>query len=102
MSSEAPSTAAFCEICGGLSYGKSFCPTHQKERNILAESKNPDGTFNGIKALAVMSGLDEAEIAWMADRMRFLIHTQGKNKSEAKSIVTNEARAKPWLKKEQT
>lgn len=57
--------------------------------------RNPDGTYNGIKALAQISGLSEAEIAWTADRLRALLKA-GKSKDEAKAIVRAEAVSRPW------
>ena len=35
--------------------------------------RNPNGTYNGIKALAAWSGLSEEEVRWTAERMQALI-----------------------------
>jgi len=61
--------------------------------------RNPDGkTFNGVKLMAWLSGLSESEIRWTADRLRYLIHVEHKSKDEAKRIVKDEAKIKPWEK----
>lgn len=61
----------------------------------LDDCKNPDGTYNGVKFMAAVSGLSEAEIAWMAARIKALI-AEGKTRAEARAIVKAEARVKPW------
>lgn len=61
---------------------------------------NPDGkTYNGIKALAFISGLSEAEIEWTANRLKQLIVFQNKTKEEARQIIKQECKNKPWLNK---
>lgn len=57
--------------------------------------RNPDGTYNGIKMLADLSGLSRAEVAWTAKRLQQLM-AAGSSKAEAKAIVKTEAAEKPW------
>ena len=57
--------------------------------------RNPDGTYNGVKLFAAMTGLSEAEIAWTAKRAQRL-YAEGKTKDEVKRALTEEGRAKPW------
>lgn len=59
--------------------------------------RNPDGTYNGAKALAKLTGLSEAEIEWTWTRMKALI-AEGKPIHEAKTILEEESKGKPWLK----
>lgn len=62
----------------------------------MEQFRNPNGTFNGVKAMAAMTGLSEAEIAWTADRIKHLMHVQKKPKAEALAIVREEGKDKPW------
>ena len=57
---------------------------------------NPDGTFNGAKAMSAISGLDQREIQWMFDRMKELV-AAGVGPEERKRIVREEGVRKPWL-----
>lgn len=57
---------------------------------------NPDGTFNGVKAMSAISGLDQREIQWMFDRMKELV-AAGVVAEERKRIVREEGASKPWL-----
>lgn len=63
----------------------------------MDEFKNPNGTYNGIRMLAALSGLEEREIKWCADRLKQLLVVEGKPQDEAKAIVKREAATKPWL-----
>lgn len=60
--------------------------------------RNPDGTYNGVKTMAALSGLSEAEVEWTFKRIRALIVDQKKAAAEAKAIVGEEAKSKPWEK----
>ena len=57
---------------------------------------NPDGTFNGARAMSAISGLDQREIQWMFDRMKELV-AAGVGPEERKRIVREEGASKPWL-----
>ena len=57
---------------------------------------NPDGTFNGVKAMSAISGLDQREIQWMFDRMKELVAADVVP-DERKRIVREEGASKPWL-----
>lgn len=59
--------------------------------------KNPDGTYNGVELLSSLSGISQTEIKWTFDRLKALMK-DGKSKEEAKAIVTQEAKTKPWEK----
>lgn len=59
--------------------------------------RNPDGTYNGIAALAELSGLFEAEIRWTFIRLKELMTSQGLSREQALAIVKGEAADKPWL-----
>lgn len=58
--------------------------------------RNPNGSYNGIKALAAWSGLSEAEVAWTARRVKELM-AAGTSAADAKVIVKQEAKSRPWL-----
>jgi hypothetical protein len=60
--------------------------------------QNPDGTYNGLKILADLSGLSLAEIAWTWNRMKQL-HAEGVPSEKRKAIVAEEAKSRPWEKK---
>ena len=63
----------------------------------MEEFRNPGtDTYNGIKMLAAISGLSEAEVAWTAKRMQQLIREERLPAAEAKAIVRQEAKARPW------
>lgn len=59
--------------------------------------RNPDGTFNGVKLLASLSGCSEAEVRWTVARLNYLMHTEGKTREEAKAIIIEEAKRQPWI-----
>lgn len=63
----------------------------------FAPYANGDGTYNGTKLMAEISGLSEAEIAWTFNRLKHLIHVDGHHKAYAREIVKAEAKSKPWL-----
>lgn len=64
--------------------------------SVFDKHRNSDGTYNGITLMAEISGLSQAEIRWTWERLRHLMHVEGRTKDEAKSIVRDEARARPW------
>ncbi len=57
--------------------------------------KNDNGTFNGAKMLADVSGLSMEEILWTANRMKQLL-AEGRSKDEAKAVVALENKFRPW------
>jgi len=59
-------------------------------------AENPDGTFNGAKALSAISGLDQREVKWMFNRMKELV-AAGIPDVERRRIVSEEGAKKPWL-----
>jgi hypothetical protein len=61
--------------------------------------RNADGTYNGVKLFARLTGLSEAEIEWTADRLKQLIVAEKKTQEEAKAIVRGEAKLLPWERK---
>jgi hypothetical protein len=65
---------------------------------LFDRARNPDGTYDGAKALADFTGglISEAEIRWTFDRLKHLMHVEGKTKAEAKAIAAEEAKTKPW------
>lgn len=65
------------------------------DKRLLSGAKNPDGTYDGAKALAAISGLSEAEIKWTFQRVKHL-RDEGKSPAEVKAIVKDEVRLKPW------
>ena len=65
---------------------------------MFEQFKNPDGTYNGAKALSSLSGISEKEIIWMAARLKQLIQVDGMSKAEAKAKVLLESKARPWEK----
>jgi len=59
--------------------------------------RNADGkTFNGVAMMADLTGLSQAEVRWTAERLRQLMHADGKSKAEALAIVKAEACHRPW------
>jgi hypothetical protein len=60
--------------------------------------RNADGTFDGVGLLAGLSGLDRAEVKWMFERMVQLLRVEGKSRAEAKAIIAEEAKARPWAR----
>lgn len=59
-------------------------------------AQNSDGSWNGVRAMSALSGLDQREIKWMFDRMKQL-KTAGVDADEMKRIVREEGASKPWL-----
>lgn len=62
----------------------------------LDRYSNGDGTYNGAALLADISGLSRAEIRWTAERLKALLHTEKKTKTEALAIVREESKSRPW------
>lgn len=62
--------------------------------------RNPDGTYNGVVAMAMMTGLSEAEVEWTFTRLQRLMGREKKTKAEALAIVRAESQSKPWLQKD--
>lgn len=60
--------------------------------------RNPDGTYNGVAAMARMSGLSEDEVAWTFNRIQRLMGREKRSKEETLAIVAEEAKLKPWIK----
>jgi len=63
---------------------------------LFSQFSNGDGTYNGVKMLAHISGLSEAEVAWTAARLKQLMVVEKMPRVEAKRIVANESRTRPW------
>ena len=61
-------------------------------------SRNPDGSYNGARAMSAVSGLEQAEIEWIWRRMKALIE-HGYSKEDAKRMVADEGKAHPWEKR---
>ena len=62
----------------------------------MKEFQNPNGTYNGVKMFASLTGLSEAEITWTFNRLKQLA-AEGKLHEERKAIVAEEVKRKPWL-----
>lgn len=62
----------------------------------FARWRNPSGTYDGAGMLAEMSGLSKAEIMWTFERLKYLMQAEGKTKEEAKAIVKEETKTRPW------
>lgn len=62
---------------------------------MIERWRNENGTFNGIKMLADLSGRPEPEVAWIADRVKTLM-AEGKTKDQITPILNEEAKAEPW------
>lgn len=60
--------------------------------------RNPDGTYHLGRVFESLTNgkISSAEIMWMANRLKHLMHVEKKTKDEAKAIVKEEARTKPW------
>lgn len=69
------------------------------DKPIFERCRNPDGTYNGIKALSAMTGgkITEAEVAWMWERTK-QTRQAGMTKEQSLAVLREEAKAKPWLK----
>lgn len=66
----------------------------------IADYQNTDGTHNGVKFMAAITGLSEAEVAWTWSRLKTLMHELALPKEQALAIVKAEAKEKPWIKTE--
>lgn len=64
----------------------------------MEDFKNPDGTYNGTKFFATMTGLEEQEITYMFERMKQL-KVLNYSTEEAKKIIREELKTKPWENK---
>ena len=61
------------------------------KNDLIDASKNCDGTYNGVKLLAGLSGLSEEEIRWTWNRMKELKGTMPE--TELKAQLAREAKA---------
>lgn len=75
------------------------------DKPFIEKFRNPDGSYNGVaaihdltKLLYPKSDISQAEIDWTFRRMKVLIQGEKKSKDEAKAIVREEAKGRPWLK----
>lgn len=68
----------------------------ERAKEISDRFKNPDGTYNVAEALAAASGLSKKEITWTWKRMKHLRQVEGKSSEEAKRIIMEEGKLKPW------
>ena len=67
---------------------------------MFEKYKNSDGeTYNGVAMMSELTGLSQEEIMWTANRIKQLIHQEGKTKDEAVAIVKEEGKSKPWIQK---
>jgi hypothetical protein len=64
----------------------------------MEEFRNPNGTYNGVKAMAALSGLSEDEIAWTWRRAKEL-KAAGLGRAQLAAALKAEARLKPWEKR---
>lgn len=64
---------------------------------MFEQFRNPDGTYDGAKAMSAWTGLSYEEVTWTAKRLKQLMQEDGKTKQEAIGIVKEEAKSKPWL-----
>lgn len=62
----------------------------------MSKHVNKDGTINGVTLFSELSGLSQSEIRWMFERMKYLLHVEKRSKDEAKAIVKQEAKSRPW------
>ena len=62
----------------------------------MSAFRNPNGTYDGAAMLSAASGISRDEIMWTFERLKHLMHVEGKSKDEAKAIVADEGRSKPW------
>lgn len=61
----------------------------------LGQCRNPDGTWNGVATMALITGLSEAEIRWTWDRLSAMLKS-GMDKQEALRLVKEQAKEQPW------
>jgi hypothetical protein len=67
---------------------------------VFADYLNKDGvTYNGTRLLSDLTGLSQDEIRWTATRLHHLLTVEHKSKDEAKAIVREEAKKRPWEKR---
>ncbi len=73
----------------------------RKSQTLGEVAQNPDGTWHLGRLFAHLTGggISSAEVMWMAGRLRHLMHVAGKSKEEARRIVAEEAKARPWEKR---
>lgn len=64
----------------------------------MEKHRNPDGTYNGVTAMAELSGLSEEEIKWAWERAKEL-KAMGLSKEQMARALRMEARAKFRTKK---
>lgn len=64
---------------------------------MLEKHRNADGTYNGVTAMAELSGLSAEEIRWAFDRLKHLMQVDGMTKDAAKAVVKAEVVGRPWL-----
>ena len=64
---------------------------------MFEKFRNPNGTYDGAKALSDWTGLSYEEVTWTAKRLKQLMHEDGKTKQEALGIVKEESKSKPWI-----
>jgi hypothetical protein len=63
---------------------------------MIDDCLNPDGkTYNGVKIMAKLSGLSEAEIWWTWCRAKEL-KEMGMDKEQILSVLKAEGRNNPW------
>lgn len=63
---------------------------------MIERWRNENGTFNGIKMMSDLSGRPEAEVAWIAERVKTLM-AEGKTKDQIKTILDDESKSEPWM-----
>jgi len=76
----------------GCEYGTKSCVVE----HLGEDWKKSNGRYDGVAMLASLTGLSKAEIEWTWSRMRYLRQVEGRTPEEAKRIVTQEGKAKPW------
>ncbi|GAB2703946.1 hypothetical protein [Comamonas sediminis] len=66
---------------------------------MFEQFKNPDRkTYNGVAAMAAVTGIPPAEMAWMAKRIQALVKA-GTPRAQITLMVKEEAKARPWEQK---
>lgn len=64
----------------------------------IAQFRNQNGTYDGVAALAALTGLSYVEVAWSAERIKQLLATTDLTRQQVVSQVREEAKTKPWNK----
>lgn len=59
----------------------------------MEKHRNPDGTYNGVSALAELSGLSQEEIRWTWERGKEL-RAQGLSKDQISRALRMESKAR--------